>query len=160
VRSTCVCFHGNARCRDVSYYIIVDIHNEKQLFAIISTILDPCNHPQLFESVISSHRRESIIPMCMNSTSNPYTSTANKIGVIFAILRTVLVVTVSLMNGVAHSDPFGWGYTPSMAGFFSARNITTGILNASMVASKPVSHPSLSSSRDCRICVAAKDIEP
>jgi hypothetical protein len=33
----------------------------------------------------------------------------NKTGVIFAILGTVLVVTVSLMNGVAHADPFGWG---------------------------------------------------
>jgi hypothetical protein len=105
--STYVCLPGNARYRDVSYYIIVDIHNEKQLFAIISTILDPCNHPQLFESVISSHRRESIIPMCINPTSNPYTSTMNKTSIIFAILGTVLVVTISLMNGVEHADPFG-----------------------------------------------------
>ncbi|MGC2574632.1 MAG: hypothetical protein WA364_24225 [Candidatus Nitrosopolaris sp.] len=57
--------------------------------------------------------------MCINSTSSLYTNktTMNKTGVILAVLAIVLavtatLVTVSLMNRVAHADPFSWGYTP------------------------------------------------
>jgi hypothetical protein len=55
---------------------MIDIHNEKQLFANISTILAlaiNCNYLK----ASSVRTGESIIPKCLDSTSNPYTSTTN-----------------------------------------------------------------------------------